>query len=103
MDDPTVEAGPFVVTFPADLYDPAALKRAAYALMARATVSIEMQGSEIHCSITPEVRDCNCAILERDFRREVLDQDLRLVIESKTEMMRDTILGLTFSRSGLQG
>lgn len=102
MDDPAVQAGPLVVVFPADLYDLEAFKRAAYVLMARATVSIEKQGSEILCYIAPEARDCDRLVLERDFRREVLDQDLRMVIESKTQMMRDTILGLTFSRSGLQ-
>jgi len=40
--------------------------------------------------------------LERDFRRELLDQDLRINLEARTEPIRTAILGLAFSRTGLQ-
>lgn len=103
MGDSADEGASFDVTFPSDFYSSAALKRAAYVLMDRATVSYRLLGAEIVCLIVPETRNYDRAVLERDFRREVLDQDLRMEIESKTGMMRDTILGLTFSRSGLQG
>jgi hypothetical protein len=33
---------------------------------------------------------------------EVLDQELRLSTEAKTEDLRNAILGLAFSRTGLQ-
>ena len=79
-----------------------ALKRAAYALMARATVKFETTDKEVRCILTPTSVDERLDELERDFRREVVDQDLRISIEAQTEPLRTAILGLTFSRTGLQ-
>ena len=80
-----------------------ALKRAAYVLMARATVAFETSNLEVRCTIIPTTETMDLQLLERDFRREVIDQDLRMEIEARTEPMRNAILGLTFSRTGLQG
>ena len=85
------------------IFSPDALKRAAYAMMARANVAFEVSDTEVRCTITPTSQTEDAEALERDFRREVIDQDLRISIESRTEPMRNAILGLTFSRTGLQG
>lgn len=37
-----------------------------------------------------------------DFRKEVVDQELRLRIKRETEPVRNLILSLAFSRTGLQ-
>ena len=39
---------------------------------------------------------------ERDFRTEVLDQDLRAQIAKETEPLRNLVLSLAFTKTGLQ-
>jgi His-Xaa-Ser system protein HxsD len=79
-----------------------AVKRATYALMARYDVSLTVGDDDIVCAIAPARPDVSMDAAERDFRREVVDQDLRISIERQTETYRDTILGLAFSKTGLQ-
>jgi His-Xaa-Ser system protein HxsD len=79
-----------------------AVKRAAYALMARYDASVAFEGDDIVCTLLPATLNTPMDYAERDFRREVVDQDLRISIERQTEAYRDTILGLAFSRTGLQ-
>ena len=79
-----------------------AVKRASYALMARLNVAIEREQDGIVCTLAAARPGEDLDRLERDFRREVLDQDLRLSLEAKTEPVRSAILGLAFSRTGLQ-
>lgn len=40
---------------------------------------------------------------ERDLRTEVLDQDLRATVARETEPVRNAVLAMAFSRTGLQG
>lgn len=91
-----------VVDFAEGIYPPDAFKRAAYALMARASVAIEPKDGRIHCLLTPAIGQ-DLVLLEADFRREVLDQDLRISTERDTEGVRNLILGLAFSRVGGDG
>lgn len=91
-----------VVEFPLPGFALEAVKRAAYMLMARVTVTYEITPDIIRCTLSPAAPSIDLALAERDFRREVLDQDLRLSIEARTEPMRTAILGLAFSRTGLQ-
>ncbi|OYU75477.1 MAG: hypothetical protein CFE32_14170 [Alphaproteobacteria bacterium PA3] len=94
--------GGIVVDFAEGLFAPEAFKRAAYALMARASVTIEPKDGWISCRLAP-VGEQDLAALEADFRREVLDQDLRISTERDTEGVRNLILGLAFSRVGSDG
>jgi len=91
-----------VVDFAEGIYAPDAFKRAAYALMARATVHIEPKDGLIRCVLKPAAGQ-DPVTLEADFRREVLDQDLRISTERDTEGVRNLILGLAFSRVGGDG
>jgi len=93
----------FDVNLPLAVYSVEALKRAAYALMHRATVKLDITNDSVRCTVTPTSDKEAPAVIERDFLREVIDQDLRLSIEAQTEQTRTAILGLTFSRTGLQG
>ncbi len=90
------------VAFAVGVHSLEAVKRAAYAFMARATISIEPSESELCCTLDPETGEDIDRLL-RDFRREVLDQDLRIEIEAKTEPLRNMILGLAFSRISPNG
>lgn len=91
-----------VVHLPAHAFSMEGVKRAAYMLMARLDVIIENTPDGVRCTLTPAKADIDMATAERDFRREVLDQDLRISIEQRTESYRDAILGLAFSKTGLQ-
>lgn len=86
-----------VVDFAASVHSIDAIKRAAYVFMARATVIIEPAETDIRCILEPTSGEDH-GVLIRDFRREVLDQDLRVRIEAETEPLRNVILGLAFSR-----
>ena len=92
-----------VVELPSAAYSIDVVKRASYALMHRITVSFDLIGDHIICRLAPAGAETDLALLERDFRREVLDQDLRVSIEARTEPIRSVVLGLAFSRTGLQG
>lgn len=94
--------GSIVVGFPSSGFSVEAIKRAAYTLMARVDVLFEVAGSELRCTLKPARAGVDMSLAERDFRREVLDQDLRISIEQQTTLYRDAILGLAFSKTGLQ-
>lgn len=85
------------------MYSLEALKRAAYVMMHRVSVKFDITNDQVHCTITPATDKEAASVLERDFLREVNDHDLRISIEAQTEQTRTAILGLTFSRTGLQG
>lgn len=74
-----------------------AYKRAAYVFMKRANCSIRRSDDAVVCRIEP-LAGTSTEGLATDFRREVLDQDLRISIEAKTEGVRNLVLGLAFSR-----
>lgn len=97
------KAASFDVSFPLAMYSIDALKRAAYSMMHRISVKFDVTNEKIRCSIAPLSSNDEAAIIERDFLREVNDHDLRISIEAQTEQTRTAILGLTFSRTGLQG
>lgn len=80
-----------------------AVKRSAYVMMARASIELSVSNDSITCDLTALSADANLDQLDRDFRREVLDQDLRISISAQTGPLRNAILGLAFSQTGLQG
>lgn len=96
-------AVPFDISVSLSVYSVEALKRAAYVLMPRAMVAFQISNSEAICTITPNSTKELEGTLRRDFHREIVDQDLRISIEAQTEQTRTAILGLTFSKTGLQG
>lgn len=93
---------PLMVELPLSMFTREAVKRAAYTLMHRATVEFTEGADSIICALAPERADADRTALIRDFRREVIDQDLRLSIEVQTEPVRSVVLGLAFSRTNLQ-
>lgn len=90
------------VALPLSVYSVEAVKRAAYAFMARAVCDIQVNNFEVVCQLTATSTGENIEMLARDFKREVLDHDLRISIEQQTEPVRNAILGFTFSKTGLQ-
>jgi His-Xaa-Ser system protein HxsD len=98
----SVDVGVAVVRLPRAVYSIEAVKRASYSLMARYDVSVSLCEDEIVCKLMSAQAGGAVDHAERDFRREVVDQDLRISIELRTEAYRDAILGLAFSKTGLQ-
>ncbi len=92
------------VRFPIAVFPLEAVKKAAYRVSADCAVDIQLDGGEIVCRLllssatTLEERD----ELERRFRTEVLDQDLRSLIAAETQSIRNVVLAHAFSRTGLQ-
>jgi len=84
-------------------YTVEAVHRTAYALMATVDVQIASLEPSIVCSLIPLNDGADLESLELNFRRELTDQQLRIAIEQRTDQYRDLILGLAFSRTGLQG
>lgn len=76
-----------------------AYKRAAYVMMDKVACSIRTSDLGTVCELEL-LSEAPSHLIVRDFRREVLDQDLRISIEAQTEPMRNLILGLAFSRVG---
>ena len=81
-----------------------AVQKAAYQLIDRLVVVVSTQNDSISCeieSISGQEQDLDASV--QDFKRELIDQQLRLKIKAETEDVRNLILAYTFSRSGLQG
>jgi His-Xaa-Ser system protein HxsD len=92
-----------ILEFPIAVFAAEAIKRAAYVFMDRADVVVQATETQWQCTISSRAgQSLTDEQLAEVFRREVLDQDLRLMIEAKTEATRTAILGLAFSRTGLQ-
>lgn len=91
-----------IVSFVPNVFSIDAIKRAAYRLSDQLTIEIEPTASAITCRLKPTSPKVSSAALEAAFRNEVLDQDLRIQIGKETEPVRNLILSLAFSKTGLQ-
>jgi His-Xaa-Ser system protein HxsD len=93
------------VTFDARVYALQVIKKAAYRFLRELDVAITQEGDSWVCTLTFASPASTDAIerAERELRAEVLDQDLRASIARETEPVRNAILALAFSRTGLQG
>ncbi|MER9689661.1 MULTISPECIES: hypothetical protein [unclassified Mesorhizobium] len=92
------------VKFDLSVFSLDCVKRAAYRVTGNAAVEIMIEGGFAVCTINfnkAAARASADAAVER-LRLEVLDQDLRSSIAAESAMVRNAILALAFSRSGLQ-
>ena len=92
--------------FSNSVYSIGAIKKAAYRFTDRC--SFDFQPAEDNTtlailSFSADVTADEKAALQREFRNEVLDQDLREVIGAETAGVRNAVLAYAFSRTGLQG
>jgi His-Xaa-Ser system protein HxsD len=91
------------VHFAADVFDIGAIKRAAYRLSDKLVVDITPVTGGIDCVLRATTTKQNLSSLETEFRNHVLDYDLRERISKETEPLRNLVLSLAFSKTGLQG
>lgn len=92
-----------VVRFAAALYSIDAVKRAAYRFTDRVAIDIQPDTDGICCTLRALSSKSDLTALEGQFRNEVLDQDLRISVAKETEQVRNLVLSLAFSKTGLQG
>jgi len=102
-------AGPVKATnaqarFDARVYPLTVIKKASYRFLKTFVSDISQDSDEwvctLHFQYPTDPADIEQAI--RDLKAEVLDQDLRESIARETEQLRNTILAVAFSRTGLQ-
>jgi len=93
------------VTFDSRVYALPVVKKAAYRFLSSFVTEIGQDGDAWACTLNFAVpTDAATADKHvREFQAEVLDQDLRATISRETEALRNAILALAFSRTGLQG
>lgn len=80
-----------------------AIQKAAYRFIHLFAIDFELLEGKINCILTPtqEQSPEGTEHYLNEFKKEVLDQQLRLKIKSETEDVRNLILGIAFSNSGL--
>jgi His-Xaa-Ser system protein HxsD len=90
-----------VLSFDLVAYSVDSIQRAAYRFSDRMSCEIRTddQSIEVRASLLDEEQDADALIAE--FRNEVLDQVLRARIREETGDIRNLVLALAFSRTGL--
>ncbi|WP_092316079.1 His-Xaa-Ser system protein HxsD [Cupriavidus alkaliphilus] len=87
----------------AAVYSLEAVQKAAYRFIDRLTILISQGQGIVICELDLVVgTQMPIGDVLADFKRELLDQQLRLQIKRETEPARNLILAYAFSRTGLQ-
>jgi His-Xaa-Ser system protein HxsD len=92
-----------LVTFSTAVFSTTAVKKAAYKFIKTFSADITEQDSLINCALrfsAVQKADETARIIS-DFRKEVLDQDLRESLKKETEQVRNLILALAFSKTAV--
>lgn len=79
------------------------LKKAAYRFIDQFSVEFLPGESSVLCVLrfNPNTSEESANLTVEDFRKEVLDQDLRASIKAETEPVRNLILAHAFAKTGL--
>lgn len=88
-----------VVVLDATAHPVDAVQRAAYRFSDAFTVEVSGDGDTLSCRLF--ARDQWSPEWAHDFRAEVIDQVLRTRIRAETEQVRNLVLAVAFSRTGL--
>ncbi|EMM7964698.1 TPA: His-Xaa-Ser system protein HxsD [Pseudomonas aeruginosa] len=96
-------AGLAELTFDSQLYGVDAIQKAAYRSMHAFTLDLKVEGGNMLCkligNITTEQDAFERAVEE--FRKDVLDYQLRAQLHAETAPIRNLIMGLAFSNARL--
>ncbi len=97
------EADAISVTFDSQVYSLTAVKKAAYKYLDCFSADISIVGTKINCRLTFTSSNDHGSRqrLVEDFRKEVLDQDLREALKVETEAVRNLILSYAFSQTAI--
>jgi His-Xaa-Ser system protein HxsD len=91
------------LTFDERLYDVQALQKAAYRSMNSLTVDIKSIDGHFICALSANIGIDEPSFLSavQEFRKDVLDYQLRHRLNAETLPIKNLILGLAFSKTGL--
>lgn len=91
------------IVFDGKVYSLEAVKKAAYRNINNFSANISLNGSEILCGLSFKNKVGEQAVSNAidNFKKDVLDQDLRESIKEETEGIRNLILAHAFSKTGL--
>lgn len=91
------------VIFDANVFSLNAVKKAAYRHLRTFTTEISVMDGQIQCALsfpTP-ISEEETVRMGNEFKKEVLDQDLREQLHIETAAIRNVILAHAFSKTGL--
>jgi His-Xaa-Ser system protein HxsD len=92
-----------LVTFSSAVFGTTAVKKAAYKYIKIFSADITENDSFINCALrfSEALKADEMERIVSDFRKEVLDQDLREALKKETEQVRNLILAHAFSKTAL--
>jgi len=79
-----------------------AVQKTSYRFIDKLTIQISTGKNSIFCHIQMNNAEEVDLLLINSFKRELLDQQLRIQIKKETESQRNLILAYAFSKTGLQ-
>lgn len=91
------------LVFQQAFYSAEAIQKAAYRGMNAFTLDLKVEGEVFRCILMANIttdQDAYSRAVE-DFRKDVLDYQLRLKLQAETAPIRNLIMGIAFSNSGL--
>jgi len=88
------------ITFDQAAFSIEAVKNAAYRMAKTLDTHIQIVGDQIVCSVRPREEQTLDGLID-EFRREVIDHDLRIEVRKQTEGVRNLILAHAFSKTGI--
>lgn len=79
------------------------IKKSAYRFIDKFSVDLQLSGDVISCTLnfTGKISPESAKLLKENFKKEVLDQDLRESIAKETLSLRNLILAHAFSKTSL--
>lgn len=91
------------LVFDERLYDALVLQKAAYRSMNALTVDIALDGGQFTCVLSSNIGVAESSFLSAilEFKKDVLDYQLRHRLNAETQPIKNLILGLAFSKTGL--
>lgn len=92
------------LNFETGLYEVEDVQKASYRLVRFLTVNIQTSSAGILCVLQAnhDVTDADFDVAVEEFKKELLDQRLRSRVFRETAAVRNLILGVAFSKTGLQ-
>lgn len=91
------------VSFELQLFSAEAIQKAAYRLSNLFAVDFSLNEKFIICLLSPSkgISEDSFTKAIQEFKKEALDQQLRLNLKTETEAVRNLILGIAFSQTDL--
>ncbi|WP_192558642.1 His-Xaa-Ser system protein HsxD [Pseudomonas allokribbensis] len=91
------------LVFDEQLYDAQALQKAAYRAMNSLTADIARADGKFSCVLSSNIGidEPTFLLATQEFKKDVVDYQLRLRLNAETLQIKNLILGLAFSKTGL--